>query len=170
MKSNIIILISLCVATKVVGCAYPYDVTLETIESFPLLGYVSVNDERVSYRLHLRNTGNLLGLSTVYLKILDTNETELFAGSLSIFEDTERNVRTVSFNISKEKIQKASLRIIAYETKRGHTCVFSYSLPLELVHESFLKNEFNPLITSRFDDTSALDNFIKMKFKTDRGK
>jgi hypothetical protein len=171
MKPLLVIMVFLIIATQAWSCAYRYEVTSQNIDNLPVIGFIESRDGNVTYRLHFRDTANLEGLGSVYLTIKD-GDTELFSGQLFIFDNKERDLHTVDFTIRAGKITDSTLTICAYNSTEGefvHSCVFTYVLPLELIHSHFKANTFSPIVV-KSDRTPAVDEFKAKKFETSRGK
>jgi hypothetical protein len=170
MKSLLIILMFF-ISAKAWSCAYRYEVTKESIDNLPVIGFIENREGNVTYRLHFRDTANLEGLGSAYLSIKD-GETELFSGQLSIFDDKKRDLHTIDFTIRENKITNSTLTVCAYNSTEGeyvHSCVFTYVVPMELIHSHFKNNTFSPIVV-KSDRTPAVDDFKAKKFIINRGK
>ncbi len=153
---------------KAWGCAYPHDVTSDTITNLPILGLVNEKDDAFFIRLYIRDTGNLKGLGRVHITVIDETQKESFSGSLSMYEDHKYGFQTIDFTIAKNKIAHSKIQIVANETKMFHSCVFFYDIPLSLLHNQFNENRFIPGHQTTSENTSRIQKFIGKKFRVDR--
>lgn len=169
------LLVALFIASNSFSCVREIDVTEETIDTIPILGFLHETNGVFSCSLYFRDTGPLKGLKEVSISVRDGSEDQQFAASLEIMKGySVSELRSVVFTISSENMNHSKLLLSTYVEEISdqggiHCCRNYYHLSTDLVRRRFIDNPFGFTNGSHELDSKIMNDFLNEKFKPGTG-